>query len=57
MNEHTFPSRAEKEAAKAAGYPDFGKLNLAYVREGIENILKLIGRDGIFDVCGCGCPR
>ena len=49
MNEHTFPSRAEKEAAKAAGYPDFGKLNLAYVREGIENILKLIGRDGIFD--------
>ncbi|MHC4618692.1 MAG: HD domain-containing protein [Planctomycetota bacterium] len=49
MGKKTFESKAENEACKAQGYKDFGKLNLKYIRDGVENILKLIGRDGIFD--------
>jgi len=49
MEDKIFKTNAEIEAAKAANYTEFGKLNLGYIREGIMNILKLIGRNGIFN--------
>jgi molecular chaperone HtpG len=42
-------SNAEHFAKKAEDYPSiFGKVNLTSIRENIGEILKLIGRDGIF---------
>ena len=42
-------TNAEKRAIVAEQHPEFGKLNLGYIKAGIADILKLIGRDGIFD--------
>jgi molecular chaperone HtpG len=44
-----FPTAAETAASKAVNSEAFGKLNLAHIRTGVESILKLIGRDSIFD--------
>lgn len=45
----TFKSNAEKRAKKAEDYPSiFGSVNLTSIRENVGEILKLIGRDGIF---------
>ncbi len=42
-------SKAEKFAKKAEDYPSiFGSVNLTSIRENVGQILKLIGRDGIF---------
>jgi len=42
-------SKAEKLAKKAESYPAiFGSVNLTSIRENVGEILKLIGRDGIF---------
>src|ERR1035437_2194534 len=42
-------SRAEQRAKRAEDYPSiFGSINLTSIRENIGEILKLIGRDGIF---------
>lgn len=44
-----FSSKAEQLAQKAEDYPSiFGCLNLTNIRENVGEILKLIGRDGIF---------
>jgi hypothetical protein len=44
-----FPSSAEAHASKAEAYPSiFGVVNLRSIRENIVEILKLVGRDGIF---------
>jgi molecular chaperone HtpG len=44
-----FSSRAEKKAKKAEDFPQiFGSINLTSIRENVSEILKLIGRDGIF---------
>jgi hypothetical protein len=44
-----FSSRAEQRAKKAEDYPSiFGSVNLTSIRENVGEILKLIGRDGIF---------
>lgn len=42
------PSKAEKNAKNAENYPFFGSVNLTSIRENVGEILKLIGRDGIF---------
>jgi hypothetical protein len=45
----SFPSKAEQDAKKAEDYPSiFGCVNLTNIREKVSEILKLIGRDGIF---------
>jgi hypothetical protein len=45
----SFASKAEQHAKKAENYPSiFGGLNLTSIRENVGEILKLIGRDGIF---------
>lgn len=45
----TFSSNAEQRAKKAEDYPSiFGSVNLTSIRENVGEILKLIGRDGIF---------
>lgn len=49
MATYDFPSEAEREAAKAAQYTDFGTLNLMQIRLGVDSILKLLGRGDIFD--------
>jgi hypothetical protein len=42
-------SKAEQHAKKAEDYPSiFGSINLTGIRENVGEILKLIGRDGIF---------
>lgn len=42
-------SKAEQKAKKAEDYPSiFGSVNLTSIREKVGEILKLIGRDGIF---------
>jgi hypothetical protein len=42
-------SNAEKSAKKVEDYPSiFGNVNLTHIKENIIEILKLIGRDGIF---------
>jgi hypothetical protein len=42
-------SKAEQRAKKAEDYPSiFGSVNLTSIRENVNEILKLIGRDGIF---------
>ena len=42
-------SKAEQLAKKAEDYPSiFGSVNLTNIRESINEILKLIGREGIF---------
>ncbi|MFZ4477619.1 MAG: HD domain-containing protein, partial [Saprospiraceae bacterium] len=42
-------SKAEKKAKKAVDYPSiFGSVNLISIRDNVGEILKLIGRDGIF---------
>jgi len=44
-----FSSKAEQLAKKAEDYPSiFGSINLTGIRENVVEILKLIGRDGIF---------
>ncbi len=44
-----FSSKAEQHAKKAEDYPSiFGSVNLTSIRENVGEILKLIGRDGIF---------
>ncbi len=44
-----FASKAEQRAKEAENYPSiFGNPNLTHIRENIAEILKLIGRDGIF---------
>src|SRR3989442_9490551 len=44
-----FSSKAEQRAKRAEDYPSiFGSLNLTSIRENVGEILKLIGRDGIF---------
>jgi hypothetical protein len=44
-----FSSNAEQRAKRAEDYPSiFGSINLTAIRENIGEILKLIGRDGIF---------
>ena len=49
MTTPAFSSRAEQFAFKATECDVFGKLNLSHIRSGVEEILKLIGRNGIFD--------
>lgn len=45
----TLSSNAEKRAKKAENYPAiFGSVNLTDIRANVMEILKLIGRDGIF---------
>jgi len=45
----TLVSKAEQLAKKAENYPSiFGGINLTNIRENVNEILKLIGRDGIF---------
>lgn len=45
----SFASKAEDYAKKAEDYPSiFGIVNLTSIRENVGEILKLIGRDGIF---------
>ncbi len=45
----SLPSKAEQRAKKAEDYPSiFGSVNLTSIRENVGEILKLIGRDGIF---------
>ncbi|MCK4998473.1 MAG: ATP-binding protein [Anaerohalosphaera sp.] len=49
MAQVTFKTKAEQRAKKASEFPaEFGKLNLEHIRSHVEDILKLIGRDGIF---------
>ncbi len=48
MENQALKTKAEIAATEAANYPEFGKLNLAHIRSNVEDILKLIGRDGIF---------
>lgn len=49
MEQIALKTKAEQQAMKASDYPkEFGKLNLAHIRSNVEDILKLIGRDGIF---------
>lgn len=49
MEQNILKTKAEQLAMKASDYPEeFGKLNLAHIRTNVEDILKLIGRDGIF---------
>jgi hypothetical protein len=44
-----FKSNAERRAKNAEDYPSiFGKVNLTSIRENVGEILKLIGREGIF---------
>ncbi len=44
-----FKSDAEHRAKEAENYPQlFGAINLTNIRQNIEEVLKLIGRDGIF---------
>src|SRR5262245_34016835 len=44
-----FTSNAEHQAKRAADFPSiFGSINLVGIRENVGEILKLIGRDGIF---------
>jgi len=44
-----FSSKAEQKAKNAENYPDiFGAVNLTSIRDNVGEILKLIGRDGIF---------
>ena len=44
-----FLSKAEQYAKKAENHPAiFGAVNLTSIRENVSEILKLIGRDGIF---------
>ncbi len=45
----TLSSNAEQHAKKAEDYPSiFGSVNLTNIRDNVTEILKLIGRDGIF---------
>src|SRR5256885_7126925 len=45
----SFSSKAEQRAKKAEDYPSiFGSVNLTSIRENVGEILKLIGRDGVF---------
>jgi len=49
MSNTTLKSIAEKNAEKAENLDAFSGLKLSHVKNEIINILKLIGRDGIFD--------
>lgn len=49
MSTNAFVSNAERLAKEAENYPAiFGSLNLTSIRDNVGEILKLIGRDGIF---------